>query len=175
MTHLVGPLPSVEGGSPPAVGVFRFGSSFRLLATALVPKGATLLRIAGVTVATASRHSIQVGVDEHLEAAPDTPLPELLDRYAWRFLNHSCTPNAAILGRELIALREIAPWEEVTFDYNTTEYDMACPFPCSCGAPSCVGEVRGFAHLTPEARHRVVPHAAPHVLELELQAARSPS
>ena len=43
---------------------------------------------------------------------------------------------------------------------------MASPFRCGCGSPECVGEVRGFRHLTRSMRKLLAPRAAPHVLEL---------
>ncbi|MCA8961865.1 MAG: SET domain-containing protein-lysine N-methyltransferase [Planctomycetes bacterium] len=35
-----------------------------------------------------------------------------------RYLNHSRNPNAEFIGEELIALRTIAPDEEITFHYG---------------------------------------------------------
>ena len=35
-----------------------------------------------------------------------------------RFANHSSKPNAIFLGDELVALRAIAPGEEITFHYG---------------------------------------------------------
>lgn len=59
-----------------------------------------------------------------------------------RFINHSCAPNCDAelhSGRILIlARREIAAGEEVTFNYgyDLTDYK---DYPCQCGAPHCVG------------------------------------
>ena len=63
-----------------------------------------------------------------------------------RFINHSCEPNCEIVvarGRVFIdALRDIAPGEELCYDYAYTreEGDDAVAetrYPCRCGAPSC--------------------------------------
>jgi len=50
--------------------------------------------------------------------------------------------------------RSIPQGEEVTYDYNTTEYSMASPFLCRC--VHCGGrEIRGFRHLSiPEQQRR---------------------
>ncbi|MFM7280471.1 MAG: SET domain-containing protein-lysine N-methyltransferase, partial [Planctomycetia bacterium] len=81
----------------------------------------------------------------------------------WLFLNHSCRPTTAVRGRELIALRPIAPYEELSFDYETTEWHMAEPFTCRCG--NCGGRsVRGFAFLPAEERERRRPYLAPHLV-----------
>lgn len=60
------------------------------------------------------------------------------------FTNHSCDANAAFdEGGTLIALRDIKPDEEITFDY------LAHPIPaspwnfaCGCGAQDCVGWIQ---------------------------------
>jgi hypothetical protein len=57
-----------------------------------------------------------------------------------------------IVGREVFALRDLAPGELVTFDDNTTERELATPFECRCGSAACVGVVRGAAHLDPAQR-----------------------
>ncbi|MBL8981616.1 MAG: SET domain-containing protein-lysine N-methyltransferase, partial [Gemmatimonadetes bacterium] len=76
-------------------------------------------------------------------------------RFYWRYMNHACAPTTRIVEREVFAVRDIAALEAVTFDYNTTEYDLAEPFRCHCGAPQCVGVVRGARHLTTVQRARV--------------------
>ena len=52
------------------------------------------------------------------------------------YLNHSCDPNCEvdeIKGRVwLFALRNIAPGEELVWDYNL--YDDEDPAPCHCGS-----------------------------------------
>jgi len=57
------------------------------------------------------------------------------------YLNHSCDPNCEvdeIKGRVwIIALRDIAPGEELLWDYNL--YDDEDPAPCYCGSPRCRG------------------------------------
>lgn len=154
------------------MAVLRAAGSFRLLAARPFAPGEAILTIDGVVAAVPSRHSLQVGVDMHVEMPAATATVDQLDRYAWRFLNHACDPNAVIVGRELRAARAIAAWEEVTFDYTTTEFDMAEPFVCRCGADGCLGEVRGFAHLTPGQRARIASRAAPHVRELARRRGR---
>jgi hypothetical protein len=46
----------------------------------------------------------------------------------------------------------IAHGEQITFDYTTTELDMAERFLCLCGTSGCDGLVRGYAHLSPAAQ-----------------------
>jgi hypothetical protein len=124
--------------------------------------GELLLLLRGSLVAQPTRHTIQVDDDQHLEGEPTV---------LWRYVQHSCAPNAAIRDRELLAIAEIAAGDEITFDYETTEWDMASPFACACGAPACRGIVRGFRHLDAGARAALAPRAAPHLLRRALLAA----
>jgi SET domain-containing protein len=59
-----------------------------------------------------------------------------------RFLNHSCAPNAEaqlLEGRIwIVALRDIQPGGEITFNYNYGLEDYR-EHPCRCGAPNCIG------------------------------------
>lgn len=61
-----------------------------------------------------------------------------------RLINHSCAPNAEAEyldgGIWIIALRDIQPGEEITFNYNYGLEDYR-EHPCHCGAPNCVGYI----------------------------------
>jgi uncharacterized protein len=61
-----------------------------------------------------------------------------------RRLNHSCAPNAEAQecdGRIwIVALRDIAAGEEITFNYNYDLQDYR-DHPCVCGAANCVGYI----------------------------------
>lgn len=77
-------------------------------------------------------------------------------------LNHSCDPNCkvAMEGKNvfLSALRNIKTDEELSFNYNTTEYNMfvqGSHFQCSCGSEKCLGEIKGFVFLTDEQRQSI--------------------
>lgn len=68
-----------------------------------------------------------------------------------RFINHRCDPNSftrTIAGdRYLVALREIRPGEEVTYDYCVNG-DGDTPWECSCGSPECRRQhLSGFFQL----------------------------
>ena len=59
-----------------------------------------------------------------------------------RFLNHSCAPNCeAEWDGEciwIVALRNIASGEEITFNYGF-DLESYHEYPCHCGSPDCVG------------------------------------
>jgi hypothetical protein len=166
MNAVPSPGPLDPSAAPTALAILHADGSSRLVAQRPLELGEVVLVLDGVLVDRPSRHSIQVGVALHLEKPAGVAGVAEFDQCLWRFLEHSCEPNAAFRGRELIATRRIEAFEPVTFDYLTHEYDMASPFRCQCGSVHCVGEVRGFRHLADDARQRLRPTLAPHILEL---------
>ena len=80
--------------------------------------------------------SIQVDEDLYLVSS-DTPEPGDM-------LNHSCDPNCGLSGSSLlVAMRDIEPGEELTFDYamcDASDYDE---FRCLCEQPNCRELVTG--------------------------------
>lgn len=67
------------------------------------------------------------------------------DPREWAPQNHSCEPNTAYSGLNVIALRDIRSGEELTVDYGTFANPEAPPFRCSCGAENCRGTIRGVS------------------------------
>jgi SET domain-containing protein len=60
-----------------------------------------------------------------------------------RLINHSCEPNCEALTDDdnriwIVAKRDIAAGEELTFNYNYDLEDFK-EHPCQCGAQNCVG------------------------------------
>lgn len=85
-------------------------------------------------------HSFQVDFDTHVE----------LDEPA-RVINHSCDPNLGIQdnefgGYDFIALCAIQKGEEVTWDYETSEYISIAVKRCCCGAAECRRTIIGFQY-----------------------------
>jgi hypothetical protein len=59
------------------------------------------------------------------------------------FSNHSCDPNIGVQGQIVfVALRPIAPGEELTHDWATTD-DDDYSIPCRCGSKDCRGTITG--------------------------------
>ncbi len=137
-----------------------------LRATRDLARGERILTISGRVQRHPTRYSIQIDVGRHIEADGDLPDAEMRVRHPWRFLNHSCDPVARIEGDALYARTTIRAGDEITFDYTTTEADMAEPFECRCGSPRCVGHVRGFLHLAPREQQARRTHLAPHILRM---------
>lgn len=150
------------------VGVVRAAGECRLVATHSIASGERLFTIEGELTTRPSRYSLQIGENLHIDLGNGHGTEEILERYFWRFMNHSCDPNALIREREVVAWRDIKPWEAVTIDYNTTEWEMAEPFACHCGSLGCLGKIQGFKYLTPTQRERlrmVAPYLSRHASE----------
>ena len=154
------PLPSHAPGTllhcdSDLVGVLVSHNQRRLIAIRPIAVGTRLFALTGRETPVPTRYSVQVGPALHLDpdCVPDEL--ELVRRYFWRYLDHHCEPTTVIRDREVLAVRDIAEGDGVTFNYNTTEYDMAAPFQCHCGSARCVGMVRGARHLTPAQRRQL--------------------
>ena len=55
----------------------------------------------------------------------------------WAPQNHSCMPNTAYDGLNVIALRDIGEGEELTVDYALFIDESMEPFACQCGSENC--------------------------------------
>ena len=80
---------------------------------------------------------------------------------AARFLNHSCAPNceAQKIGNRIwiVAARDIARGEELTFDYGYDLEDYR-DYPCRCGSPNCRGYIVEADLAGSKQRDRVLTH-----------------
>lgn len=85
-------------------------------------------------------------------------------------INHACSgTNTRIVvdsenkvGR-FFTTQDVEEGEDLYFNYNTTEWDMSCPFVCSC--PACQRDgprkVQGFKHLNLEERMEILNETSP--------------
>ena len=92
--------------------------------------GDSLFRMKGELLKSPTRTSVQIGDNLHIE-----------DELAG-FINHSCVPNA-IIDKEthsFVALKDIAPEDEIVFDYNMNEDILASPFVCECCERKIMGK-----------------------------------
>jgi cyanophycin synthetase len=128
-----------------------------------IAAGESLLKAWGPRLPQRSRHTMQVDVDTHI--MPDGVMV---------LVRHSCEPNCGVLVRandreiEVRALRPIAAGEEVTFDYNTFEYEIDHGGgACQCGAAKCRGRVPGYKHVAAEVRARYGEYVAEYLRVLE--------
>ena len=61
----------------------------------------------------------------------------------WAPQNHSCNPNSAYKGLNVIAIQTIAEGEELTLDYSSFLDTSMQPFLCKCGSANCRGLITG--------------------------------
>jgi hypothetical protein len=137
--------------------VIRTAGEYRLVATEHIAANMYLFSLDGELSGSPTRYTVQIDDATHVDLPGECGLEEVLDRFFWRFMNHSCEPNAMIHGRDVISLTAIEPWQEINFHYATTEYDMAEPFECRCGSRCCDGLVRGFRYLPAARREQLRP------------------
>jgi D-alanine-D-alanine ligase-like ATP-grasp enzyme len=79
------------------------------------------------------RYALPTGGDVHIlwDADPNE----------WSPQNHSCDPNTAYRGLNLLAVRDIRSGEELTLDYAACCDETMASFQCQCGSPNCRGEI----------------------------------
>ena len=127
-----------------------------------IPSGALVLRFEGPVFDKTScpdfSEALQVGVDAWMWSSGG--LDDLV--------NHSCEPSLGlwqVAGHTyLLALRDVAPGEELSFDYSTSMVDEPWDMEgCLCGSAKCRGLVGNFLDIPLEAmqayaRRGVLPH-----------------
>ena len=75
------------------------------------------------------------------------------------FANHSCEPNLGTSGElDFIALRPIAPGEELTFDYSLASDERPWTMACACGVPGCRKVIRSIHYLPRAVYRRYLPY-----------------
>ena len=71
------------------------------------------------------------------------------------WVNHSCDPNCGMRGTNLVvAMRDIAVGEELSFDYAMSDGSDYDEFECGCSAATCRGKVTGRDWMEPDLQRR---------------------
>jgi hypothetical protein len=127
-----------------AVKLLQPDSNHHLLISAKTcTTGEIITRFGAAEVhALPSKYTVQVAADKHIILSP-----EFL-----QYINHSCEPNVFFntTTLQLEVLKNIAPGDELTFFYPSTEWSMAEPFNCLCGSANCLGVIKGAKDLPKE-------------------------
>ena len=91
--------------------------------------------------------SVEIQIDDDLYIAPVSPEER---ETSMLYSNHSCDANLGIRGEiTFVALRDIAPGEELTHDWCMTD-DGDYVLSCNCHAPNCRGKLTGKDWQKPE-------------------------
>jgi hypothetical protein len=80
------------------------------------------------------------------------------------YMNHSCEPNCGITGNRIVAERDIANGEELTFDYSSDVDWPGFRMKCSCGCTTCRKVIRAYRFLSIALKLRYGRHVAPFIL-----------
>jgi hypothetical protein len=97
---------------------------------------------ASAILQTPSYLTVQTGIDEHICLQP----------YFLQYINHSCSPNIFFdtTTFKVVCLQPVTPGDELCYFYPATEWQMAQPFQCVCGAANCLGYIGGAYYLSKE-------------------------
>ena len=87
-----------------------------LFATIFYPCGSVVFVLEGDLSDTPIRESIRIGTNLHI-----------VDKYG-SYMNHSFEPTCKIDSCNVVAVKDIYPGDELNFNYNDSEVNMACPF-----------------------------------------------
>jgi len=126
-------------------------------------------------------HSVQIDWDRHI-----------LMNVPCVLINHSCDANVGIRNNnnnntntntnsnssnnnnnkdgdayayDFLAIRPITQGEELTWDYEATEWEISVPFQCGCGSANCRGTLRGFKDSGTMIQQRYGDHYADYLKE----------
>jgi SET domain-containing protein len=88
------------------------------------------------------------------------------------FMNHSCNPTSWFeTDSVMVATRDIAVDEEITYDYATSEVSPVFSMPCNCKTIYCRSIITGLDFLRPDLQHRYGDHVMAHVKRMLLKTA----
>lgn len=72
-----------------------------------------------------------------------------------RLINHSCNPNCGVKDLfKIVAMRDIEPGEQITWDYEMTEKHPWWRMKCECGEDNCRREIENFDNMPQNVRDR---------------------
>ena len=144
-------------GTPP----HGFGSR----ATAVIPAGTSVATFGGTAVThvdfdehDADRRSRSIQVEANLIfLGPPTREPG-------DSINHSCEPNCGMRNATtIVAMRDVAIGEELTFDYAMSDASDYDEFNCNCGTSLCRGRVCADDWQLDTLRHRYKGFFSPYI------------
>jgi SET domain len=125
-----------------------------VFATSVIPAGTEILRFDGqrCRLQDVPPDSWAMQLDDDLWLWSDG---SLLDDC----VNHSCDPNTGFANHDpiLYALRDIAPGEELSWDYSTSISEPGWSLYCLCESKHCRGVILPFDELALEQQLRLRP------------------
>jgi hypothetical protein len=108
----------------------------RALSLVAQPRGSLFAPLFGLTGDTKSYATLQISRTRHVQL-----------NSALLYCNHSCAPSLEFDTAEMVVRvardRDLQVGDPLTFWYPSTEWEMAQPFVCTCGAKECKGWISG--------------------------------
>jgi hypothetical protein len=101
-----------------------------LVATGYIPKGTKVINLLeGNITRTRELRTIEIGENMHS------------DHCDGGLVNHHCEPTCFVdkESRSLVADKNIAPGEVISFNYMQSESEISSSFECYCGSSKCQG------------------------------------
>lgn len=136
----------------------------------LVVWGGEVVTAEALSQLPASSRALSIQVSEGLYMTTEREGPA-------DWVNHSCDPDAGMSGQiGLVAMRDIAPEEEICYDYAMTDGSPYDEFDCTCGASSCRLRVTGDDWRRPELWERYAGFFSPYLQQRidQIRAAQAP-
>ena len=139
-----------------------------LFTTTPIPKGTNVAQFGGRMVTTAELTHLRDTTDDYVDTLVvddehHLVLPHGNDLH---LANHSCEPSVGWSGYTLVALRDLAPGDEVTHDYATSTADPSYLLRCHCETYRCRQMVEGTDWRIPQLQQRYGEHWTPHLRRL---------
>ena len=142
------------------------GAGFGSFAIAPIPAGTVVAAFGGTLMDRATfdshdadRRSRSIQIDE------DSFLLGPAHREPGDAINHSCEPNCGMGGAaQVVAMRDIAVGEALTFDYAMADGSDYDEFTCACGTARCRGKVTGDDWRRDELRERHAGYFSPYLV-----------
>jgi uncharacterized protein len=132
--------PKTEVRDSPIHGKGLFAKESIAAGEIVAVKGGHILSLGGWMTCGPNLGSAEIQISEELFIAP---VEQAQREGSMLYTNHSCDPNIAIQGQIVfVAMRGIAPGEELTHDWATTD-DLDYEMECKCGSRNCRGIVTG--------------------------------
>lgn len=135
-----------------------------VLASKSISAGEIIAGWGGVLLSTKDLTNLTPAQMRNLLKIDDDLYDYSLNKYPQDMINHSCNPNSGFNENcQLIAIKQILPGQEVTFDYAMSDSDDFDEFHCCCGEMLCRGLVTGSDWKIPTIQKRYYNYFMPYL------------
>ena len=94
----------------------------------------------------------------------DTYIVPQVGSFGW-YLNHSCSPNCYVKGRnQIVSIKNIKPNEEITIDYSFNVGWRGFGMACNCDHPSCRSIISDYFSLPEDLKNNNREYASEYLL-----------